>query len=97
MSCPVITLAELQGRLFRRDAQIIDVREISEYRSGHIEGSTLIPLGELPYRLGEIDRKRDVIVVCRSGSRSAEACTILHNHGYQNARTLAGGLSTWSA
>ncbi|MHB1683470.1 MAG: rhodanese-like domain-containing protein [Bacilli bacterium] len=96
--CPTITIQALKSRMFGHDAaQIIDVREIDEYRSGHIEGSVLIPLAELPYRLHEIDHRMDLILVCRSGNRSAEACEILHTRGFSNAKTLTGGLTAWTA
>lgn len=97
MSCPMISLPELQSHLFRRDAQIVDVREVVEYRASHIEDSILIPLAELPFRLHEIDRNRAVILVCKSGNRSTQACEILRERGYQNTLSLSGGLSSWSA
>ncbi|KYP79388.1 rhodanese-like domain-containing protein [Ferroacidibacillus organovorans] len=97
MSCPSIHVSELKSHLFRRDAQIIDVREIDEYRASHIEGSTLIPLAELPFRLDEIERNKDIIVVCRSGNRSAQACELLRERGYLRTRSLSGGLASWSA
>ncbi|MCY0901775.1 MAG: rhodanese-like domain-containing protein [Firmicutes bacterium] len=97
MSCPLITLPELHSHLFRGDVQIVDVREIAEYRASHIEGSTLIPLAELPFRTDEIDRNREVIVVCKSGNRSTQACELLRERGFQNTRSLAGGLASWSA
>ncbi len=96
--CPTISIHALKSRIFGHDAaQIVDVREVDEYRAGHIEGSILIPLGELPYRLHEIDHRKDLIVVCRSGNRSAQACEILRTHGFSNAQTLTGGLTAWSA
>ncbi|KUO95532.1 rhodanese-like domain-containing protein [Ferroacidibacillus organovorans] len=97
MSCPSINVTELKSHLYRRDAQIIDVREIAEYRASHIEGSTLIPLAELPFRLDEIERDKDVIVVCRSGNRSAQACEILRERGFLRTKSLSGGLAAWSA
>lgn len=97
MSCPTINVPELQSRLLHGNAQIVDVREIAEYRASHIEGSSLIPLAELPYRLHEIDRNREVILVCRSGNRSTQACEILHERGFQQVKSLSGGLASWSA
>ncbi|MCY0876997.1 MAG: rhodanese-like domain-containing protein [Firmicutes bacterium] len=97
MSCRSITIPELKSHLFRGDVQVIDVREIDEYRASHIEGSTLIPLGELVHRVDEIDRRRDVVLVCRSGNRSTQACELLHERGFSNVRSLSGGLSAWTA
>lgn len=98
MACPQITIPELKQRLFGyQDVQIVDVREVHEYRDGHIEGSTLIPLGILPYRLDEVDRDKEVVLVCRSGNRSSEACQILRDRGFRNVKSLQGGLSSWTA
>lgn len=94
----MITVPELKQRLFGyEDIQIVDVREIDEYRDGHIEGSKLIPLGVLPHLVHEVERDKEVVVVCRSGSRSSEACQILRQRGYLNVKSLAGGLSSWGA
>ncbi|PWI57217.1 rhodanese-like domain-containing protein [Sulfoacidibacillus thermotolerans] len=96
--CMTITLPEFKSKLFARDRmKVVDVREISEYREGHVEGSVLIPLGELPHRLHEISPHEEVILVCRSGNRSSQACDILRQRGYTNVRSLTGGLSAWGA
>lgn len=76
---------------------VLDVREPHEYDLVNI-GATLIPLGELEDRLSEIEEhKNDEIVVhCRSGARSAEACKILMRHGFVNPRNMVGGINRWS-
>jgi glyoxylase-like metal-dependent hydrolase (beta-lactamase superfamily II)/rhodanese-related sulfurtransferase len=80
-------------------AQIVDVREPSEFDGalGHIAGATLIPLAELPTRLGELDRARPVVTVCRSGARSAQAAVLLGKAGVTQAANLAGGMLRWRA
>ncbi|MBL8384086.1 MAG: MBL fold metallo-hydrolase [Burkholderiales bacterium] len=80
-------------------AQIIDVREPEEYAGplGHIAGSRLIPLPQLETRCSEIDPARPVIVVCRSGSRSAQACVLLAKAGMARVANLAGGMLRWRA
>jgi glyoxylase-like metal-dependent hydrolase (beta-lactamase superfamily II)/rhodanese-related sulfurtransferase len=80
-------------------AQIVDVREPSEFDGalGHIAGATLIPLAELPTRLGELDRARPVVTVCRSGARSAQAAVLLGKAGLTQAANLAGGMLRWRA
>lgn len=79
-----------------RNATFLDVRELHEYRDdGHIPGSVHIPLRELGRRLREVDREREVVVVCRSGSRSAAAAQLLADEGYQ-VRNLRGGMIAWS-
>ncbi len=97
MSCQELTVGELKQKLMSEaNLQIIDVREVEEYRAGHIEGSTLIPLGILPHRLDLIDRDKETVLVCRSGNRSREACTILQGRGFRKLSSLHGGLSSFS-
>ena len=76
------------------DVQLIDVREPDEWEAGRIEGARHIPLGELGNRLGEIDRGRPVVAVCRSGSRSGKAADALRARGY-DAENLDGGMQAW--
>lgn len=98
MSCQDISVQEMQQKLFRGDdVFLLDVREVHEYRAGHVEGAELIPVGVLPYRLPDVDYDKEIIVMCRSGNRSTEACQILRNRGFQNVRSLRGGLISWSA
>lgn len=75
--------------------QVIDVRTPGEYKDGHIAGAKLIPLQALGNRSGEIDKSRLVILVCRSGSRSAQAYKLLSGQGFDKLQHLEGGLSRW--
>lgn len=85
-----------QKRLSAEPVQIIDVREPYEYKEGHIPGSKLIPLGQLTRRLNELGPKdREVIVVCRSGSRSGQAAHQLAAMGYNKVVNLRGGILSW--
>jgi rhodanese-related sulfurtransferase len=79
--------------------QILDVREPEEFTGplGHIRGATLIPLGELAERAGELARDRPVVTVCRAGSRSAQATVILREAGLVDVANLAGGMLRWRA
>ena len=79
--------------------QIVDVREPDEYHGslGHIRGATLIPLGELAARAGELARERPVVAVCRSGARSAQASVLLQRAGFKDVANLAGGMLRWRA
>jgi sulfur dioxygenase len=79
--------------------QIVDVREVSEYSGplGHIEGSRLIPLGDLAARANDLTRERPIVAVCRSGARSAQACVILQRLGFNDVANLAGGMLRWRA
>ena len=78
-------------------AFILDVREPSEWTQFHIAGSTLIPLGTLPARLNEVPRDREVLVVCRTGHRSAQGRDILLNAGFKKVTSMAGGVTQWQA
>ena len=75
---------------------LLDVREPHEYAIAKIEGSRLIPLREVPNRLGEIERDAEIVVHCKSGMRSAKACGILRQAGYTNVRNMKGGILAWS-
>ncbi|MEO8343750.1 MAG: rhodanese-like domain-containing protein [Gallionella sp.] len=92
----VDTAAALQ-LINHKNAVILDVREQSEYDSGHILNSKLIPLGKLKERVGELEKQKNkpVVVVCRSGSRSATACVLLGKQGFDQAYNLAGGVLAW--
>lgn len=83
--------------LMDEGAFLLDVREPAEWNSGHIEGATLIPLGELPGRLAEVPRDQKVVVVCRSGNRSAQGRDILLDAGFTQVTSMRGGVNDWQA
>ena len=90
-----ITPEEVARRLRSGEAvTVVDVREPAEWAAGHIRGSLHIPLGHLFLRLNELDERREIIVVCRSGNRSGLACEMLAARGYK-AVNMAGGLLRW--
>lgn len=76
---------------------VLDVREDSEYAEAHVAGSTLIPLGQLAQRLQELgaDKSKPVVLICRSGRRSAQAQTILQQAGFSAASNVEGGMIAW--
>jgi rhodanese-related sulfurtransferase len=78
-----------------KGAFILDVREQSEWNQFHIPGATLIPLGDLPNRLSDVPKDRDIVVVCRTGNRSATGRDILLKAGYPKVTSMAGGVSLW--
>jgi len=80
-----------------KNALILDVREQGEYDAGHILNSKLISLGKLAGRIGELEkyRERPIVVVCRSGQRSASACAFLGKQGFTQAYNLNGGVMAW--
>lgn len=76
---------------------ILDVREPSEWNEFHIPDATLIPLGQLASRLSEVPTDQPIVVICRSGNRSAQGRDILLNAGYTNVTSVAGGMNEWRA
>jgi rhodanese-related sulfurtransferase len=78
-------------------AFVVDVREPDEWAAGHIPEATLIPLGELASRVGELPRDRSIVVVCRSGNRSAQGRDILLGAGFVAVTSLDGGMTDWAA
>ena len=93
---PEISVQALKARMDRKEKLVlVDVREPKEYAIARIEGSTLIPLGTLSGRLGELDKGAKLVVHCKSGGRSAKAVALLREKGY-DAVNLAGGIDAWS-
>ncbi len=78
-----------------KEAILIDVRTPPEYREGHIPGVANIPLDELEKRLGEIPRDKKVVLICRTGNRSAQGTKLLRGKGFDNVFNSTGGMSTW--
>jgi rhodanese-related sulfurtransferase len=78
-------------------AFVLDVREPEEWAQVHIPGAVLIPLDELPGRLAEVPRDRDVVVVCRTGHRSEVGRNILRQAGFARVTSLDGGVTEWQA
>jgi len=91
-----ISVAEA-AKLDPEDWFFLDVREPSEWAEVHIPYATLIPLGELIARLSEIPKDKNIVVVCRSGNRSAVGRDLLLNSGFVNVTSMAGGMNTWQA
>ena len=96
-SLPAEVDAATAATMQQAGAFMLDVREPDEWAAGHIEGATLIPLGELTARVGEVPRDQEVVVVCRSGNRSAQGRDILLGAGFPSATSMAGGMKAWTA
>jgi len=93
---PEIRPEELKTKLDAGDdIFILDVREPHEYQICNI-GGHLIPLGDLPARMNELDSSREIVAHCRSGVRSAKAVTLLRQAGFGKVKSLAGGILAWS-
>jgi hydroxyacylglutathione hydrolase len=86
--------ARTAGRMMGSGATFVDVRERSEYASGHVPGAKHIPYAELDQRIGEVSRQGPVVVYCASGVRSSLASSIFERHGISTAN-VRGGFSAW--
>jgi adenylyltransferase/sulfurtransferase len=92
-----ITVKELKARMDAGEKlTLIDVREPHEWNIARIPGATLIPLGEVAARSGELDPDAEIILHCRSGKRSADALGQLKAQGFQHLKNLKGGILAWS-
>lgn len=80
-----------------KQAIVLDVREDSEYQSGHVLNARHIPLGKLSQRVGELEKYREqpIVVVCRSGNRSCAASALLGKQGFSQIYNLNGGVTAW--
>jgi molybdopterin/thiamine biosynthesis adenylyltransferase/rhodanese-related sulfurtransferase len=91
-----ISVTELKARIDSGDAPlIVDVREPAEFDICRIPGAVLIPLAQLPARLGELDPTREIVLQCKVGGRSANATAFLTRAGFAHARNLTGGILAW--
>jgi adenylyltransferase/sulfurtransferase len=94
---PEITPREVKKLMDdRQPFVLIDVREPHEFHICRIPGSTLIPLGEVPKRMHELDSAQEIVVHCRSGQRSARAVDLLMKAGFRKIHNMKGGILAWS-
>ncbi len=92
-----ITVRDLKDRLDKGDTIfLLDVREPHEYSMAKIEGSVLIPLGELPTSLDKLNSNDEIVALCHRGMRSADAVGFLMQQGFSNVKNLIGGIDAWS-
>jgi sulfur-carrier protein adenylyltransferase/sulfurtransferase len=97
LEVPTITATELKTKIDRQEKFVlVDVREPFEYDISRIPGSKLIPLGELPARLSELDSADEIVLHCKVGGRSAKALRILQEAGFRKLNNLQGGITAWS-
>ena len=94
---PSVVSVEEAYQLRQEGAFILDVRRLDEWEQGHIPGATLITLDELGSRLDEVPRDQPVVVVCRSGNRSAQGRDILFDAGFTKVTSMDGGMNSWQA
>jgi rhodanese-related sulfurtransferase len=88
---------ELKARLAAGDKlQLLDVREEWEFQTARIEGSLLIPMGQVATRVSELDNAAETVVICHRGGRSMQVAGLLEHLGFSNVINLAGGVDAWA-
>ena len=90
----VAELAQLKEK--GETIRVIDIRQPAELNSGIIPGAEALPMHIIPLRINEFKRDEKLIMVCRSGGRSAQACMFLQQQGYENVFNLRGGMMAWA-
>ncbi len=93
----MMTAPELKEKLDTEEWTVIDVRSLEEYESGHIEGSLHIYAGTIGDHISEIPRDKPIAVICKSGTRSGFASSILLKNGVKNIHNILGGMSSWKS
>ncbi|HEY4949560.1 MAG TPA: rhodanese-like domain-containing protein [Candidatus Acidoferrales bacterium] len=92
-----ITPREVKELLARDDKVLfVDVREPWEYQTTHIEGSVLIPLGQIPANLARLENAEQLVLFCHHGMRSLDAAAWLRSQGVEGAQSMTGGIERWS-
>jgi rhodanese-related sulfurtransferase len=89
---PTVSVSEV-----RDDAYLLDVRDLDEWDAGHAPEAIHLPMMEIPGRVDELPDNRDIVVVCRVGSRSAQVVAYLMAHGRDRVANLDGGMFAWHA
>lgn len=92
-----LTALETVQLMNRKPTLLLDVREDREFEEGHIKGARHIPLGQLNERVAEIEKYKNkhVVAYCRTGNRSASACSRLRKLGFESVYNLRGGITSW--
>ena len=80
----------------REKPLMLDVREPWEWQTARIDGAQLIPMREVPARVQELDRARDVVAICHHGGRSQQVAMFLEKNGFSKVHNLQGGVDAWS-
>lgn len=89
--------AALKARLAAGDAlKLVDVREDWEFQTARIEGSVLMPMGQVAARLSELDPSSEIVVICHHGGRSMQVASFLERQGFSGVINLTGGVDAWA-
>jgi len=93
-----ISPPETAELLKKNEVRLIDVREPWEFQAAHVDGSVLMPMGDVPSRAHqELDPDERIVVMCHHGQRSLNVTVWLRNQGFENVQSLRGGIDAWSA
>jgi rhodanese-related sulfurtransferase len=91
-------LNEILSRKNREEVVLLDVREPGEYAIARIDGSVLMPMGDVPSRANqELDPDKHIVTICHHGVRSMNVAVWLRNQGFEKTQSLRGGIDAWSA
>ncbi len=94
---PTITVLDLKSKIDRKEKFVLlDVREPFEWDICHLDGAKLIPVGELPSRMSELDSADEIVIHCKSGMRSAKAVRLLQEAGFAKLHNVEGGITAWA-
>ncbi len=93
----VISLDTFKSLLGKENVQLIDVRNATEFKKGHIAGATNLFVGTLPDHLDKINKEKEIVIHCQSGLRSTIANSVLAANGFKNVKNYLGGMEEWSA
>lgn len=93
-----ISPSDTANLLKENKARLIDVREPWEFQTAQVEGSVLVPMGDIPARAHqEFDPDEHLVVMCHHGARSLNVTVWLRNQGFENVQSMRGGIDAWSA
>lgn len=93
--CQNLSPVQAWNMVRSNQALLIDVRTPAEYYQGYIPGANLIPLNQLPYVVNQLPRDKTLLLYCRSGHRSGNACEYLSRLGFRNVAHIHGGIISW--
>ena len=79
-----------------RDFHLLDIRSVSEFAQGMIPKGQPLPMHLLPLKLNDLPADKEIVLYCRSGARSAQACVFLQQQGFENVFNLSGGIIAWA-
>lgn len=91
-----ITTDEASKMIGKKNTILIDCRTPEEFASGHIPGAMLLPLDELEKTVGELDKSKTYVVICRSGNRSTTFTDSLNSKGFKHVYNVQGGMNAWT-